>query len=159
MTKTNSDNDDGAIKRDGVSKEESSADDKLRVDTEQQPSKAEQNPLNLLLSMATDDNVENDQGQEIKVQNARSSPDKVLLTRSEMQKYEEYKQQWSNMLKQPQEAFDALERRERQIIQAAKTHDWDTLDKLKIEVDQDLERMTYIFGGLTSSFKSADSAE
>lgn len=155
MTKTNSDNDEQAIRQEGA-QEERSEDEKPGTASDQQH---HQNPINLLLAMATDDNVENDEGTEVKVEDARSSPDKVLLTKNEMQKYEDYKQQWSNMLKHPQEAFDALDRRERQIIQAAKTHDWDTLDKLKIEVDSDLERMTYIFGSITSNMNSGDSKE
>ncbi|MBX9668814.1 MAG: hypothetical protein K2X93_14400 [Candidatus Obscuribacterales bacterium] len=156
MTKTNSDNDGGT---EGASQDQGSPDKTRPDNTGKQQRKVEQNPLNLLLAMATDDNVETGEGQEVKVDDARSAPDKVLLTKSEMTKYEEYKRQWSNMLKHPQEAFDALERRERQIIQAAKTHDWDALDKLKVEVDSDLERMTYIFGGLTSGFQTGESGD
>jgi hypothetical protein len=112
---------------------------------------ARQMPLNLLIALATDDNVENSDGLEVKVDDVRNSSDNALLTKSELQKYDEYKRQWAANLERPQESLDALALREKQIIEAAQNHDWDALDKLKKQVDEDIEKMRYIFLGVTGA--------
>ena len=108
-------------------------------------------PLGLLISLATDDNVETNDGVEVKVDDVRSQNDNALLTKSELQKYDEYKRQWAASLAKPQESLDALAQREKQIIEAAQNHDWDALDKLKKQVDEDIEKMRFIFLGLTGA--------
>ncbi len=112
---------------------------------------ARQMPLGLLISLATDDNVETNDGVEVKVDDVRSQNDNALLTKSELQKYDEYKRQWAASLAKPQESLDALAQREKQIIEAAQNHDWDALDKLKKQVDEDIEKMRFIFLGLTGA--------
>lgn len=112
---------------------------------------AQQMPLNLLIALATDDNVETSDGVEVKVDDVRNSTDNALLTKSELQKYDEYKRQWAATLARPQESLDALALREKQIIEAAQNHDWDALDKLKKQVDEDIEKMRFIFLGLTGA--------
>lgn len=112
---------------------------------------ARQMPLGLLIALATDDNVETNDGVEVKVDDVRSQNDNALLTKSELQKYDEYKRQWAATLAKPQESLDALAQREKQIIEAAQNHDWDALDKLKKQVDEDIEKMRFIFMGLTGA--------
>jgi hypothetical protein len=113
------------------------------------PTPAVQDPLNLLIALATDDNVETDDGLEVKVDDVRNANDNALLTKNELQKYDDYKRQWAASLARPQESLNALALREKQIIEAAQNHDWDALDQLKKQVDADIEKMKYIFSNLT----------
>lgn len=113
-------------------------------------SDASEHPINLLLELATDDNVETHEGLELKVNDVRGSTDKALLTKTELQKYDDYKREWQAALDRPQESLDALALREKQIIEAAANHDWETLDKLRGEVAADLEKMQFIFSSIVS---------
>lgn len=119
-----------------------SATESLRAD-------ADDHPIKLLLNLATDDNVENE-GVELKVENVREAAGTALLTRTELQKYDDYKKQWAATLERPQESLEALAQREQQIIEAAANHDWETLDRLRGEVAADLERMQFIFSNIIS---------
>jgi len=125
----------------------SAPNENLLAESQQKP--MEQDPLNLLISLATDDNVETTDGLEVTVDNARDNTDTALLTKSEMQKYDDYKRQWAASVQRPQESLDALAAREKQIIEAAANHDWDALDKLKKQVDEDIERMKFIFSNFS----------
>jgi hypothetical protein len=109
---------------------------------------SELNPIGLLLKMAVDENVETRDGQEMQVDNAREAGDTLLLTRSELERYAEYKRQWQEALARPQESLDALALRERQIIEAAKNHDWEALDRLQKEVEDDLLRLQYVYASM-----------
>jgi hypothetical protein len=120
--------------------------DNLRAD-------ANGHPINFLLELATDDNVETHEGVELKVEDVRGSTDNALLTKTELQKYDEYKREWQAALERPQESLDALALRERQIIEAAANHDWETLDKLRSEVAADLEKMQFIFSNIVSDMR------
>lgn len=122
---------------------------KTQTPNENLLAEAQQMPLGLLIALATDDNVETNDGLEVKVNDVRNASDNALLTKSEMEKYDEYKRQWAATLERPQESLDALAIREKQIIEAAQNHDWEALDRLKKQVDEDIERMRYIFMGLT----------
>jgi hypothetical protein len=113
-------------------------------------STGEHHPIKVLLDLATDDNVENQDGVEHKVDNVRAASGNALLTKSELQKYDDYKKQWAAALARPQESLEALARREQQIIEAAANHDWEALDRLKKEVDADVERMKYIFASIAT---------
>jgi hypothetical protein len=110
----------------------------------------EDHPINLLLELATDDNVETHDGTELKVENVREAAGNALLTKTELQKYDEYKKQWASALERPQQSLDALAQREKQIIEAAANHDWEALDKLRSEVARDLERMQFIFSNIVT---------
>lgn len=104
-----------------------------------------EHPADLLLKLATDDNVETSDGLEVKVDDARASNENALLTKNEMQIYDDYKKQWTQALERPQESLAVLAQREKQIIEAANNHDWEALDRLQKEIEADLLRMQYVY--------------
>lgn len=139
-------NDSAGTKASKASGAKNEAADNLRAD-------ANGHPINLLLELATDDNVETDEGVELKINDVRGSTDNALLTKTELQKYDDYKREWQAALERPQESLDALALREKQIIEAAANHDWETLDKLRGEVAADLEKMQFIFSNIVSDMR------
>jgi len=139
-------NDSADTKANKASGARNEAADNLRAD-------ANGHPINLLLELATDDNVETDEGVELKINDVRGSTDNSLLTKTELQKYDDYKREWQAALERPQESLDALALREKQIIEAAANHDWETLDKLRSEVAADLEKMQFIFSNIVSDMR------
>ncbi|MBX9671458.1 MAG: hypothetical protein K2X93_27965 [Candidatus Obscuribacterales bacterium] len=104
-----------------------------------------EHPADLLLKLATDDNVETKDGFEVKVDDARTSSENALLTKNELQIYDDYKKEWTQALSRPQETLEVLARREQQIIEAAANHDWEALDSLQKEIESDLMRMQYVY--------------
>ncbi len=104
-----------------------------------------EHPADLLLKLATDDNVETEDGTEVKVDDARASNENALLTKNELQIYDDYKKQWTQALARPQESLAVLAQRESQIIEAAANHDWEALDRLQKEIESDLLRMQYVY--------------
>jgi len=130
--------------------EESNDASKSQTDGDNTLAASDDHPINLLLELATDDNVETDEGHEVKVDNVREAGGNSLLTKSELQKYDDYKRQWAASLARPQESLDNLTRREQQIIEAAANHDWEALDRLRQEVDDDLEKMKFIYSSIAS---------
>lgn len=145
-SKTDGTKDSGENEADQSSEKHQAAAENLRAG-------ATEHPINLLLELATDDNVETHEGVELKVADVRGSTDKALLTKTELQKYDEYKREWQAALERPQESLDALALREKQIIEAAANHDWETLDKLRSEVAADLEKMQFIFSNIVSDMR------
>ncbi|MBX3075236.1 hypothetical protein KF728_23775 [Candidatus Obscuribacterales bacterium] len=139
-------NDSADTKASKASGARNEAADNLRAD-------ANGHPINLLLELATDDNVETDEGVELKINDVRGSTENALLTKTELQKYDDYKREWQAALERPQESLDALALREKQIIEAAANHDWETLDKLRREVAADLEKMQFIFSNIVSDMR------
>lgn len=154
MSKSNPPEESRGDTSDKVDQSEGGSSEHLLADADEQRVTGEHNPIGLLLALATDDNVETSEGIEVKVANARDSTDNALLTKSELQKYEEYKKQWAASLSKPQESLDALARREQQIIEAARSHDWEMLDRLKKEVDADLEKMQFIYSNIARDMNS-----
>jgi hypothetical protein len=144
MAKAKPDQEDDSPKADETTAAQDEAQANLFTDTGS-------HPINMLLDLATDDNVETHEGTEVKVDNVREAAGNALLTKTELQKYDDYKKQWASALERPQESLDNLARRERQIIEAAANHDWEALDRLKKEVDADIERMQYIMRGYSNS--------
>lgn len=104
-----------------------------------------EHPADLLLKLATDDNVETKDGFEVKVDDARTSSENALLTKNELQIYDDYKKEWTQALSRPQETLEVLAQREQQIIEAAANHDWEALDRLQKEIESDLMRMQYVY--------------
>ncbi len=102
-------------------------------------------PADLLLKLATDDRVETANGVEFTVEDARAANDTALLTKSELQRYDDYKKQWTEALERPQESLEVLALREKQIIDAARDHDWETLDRLQKEIEADLLKIQHVF--------------
>ncbi len=137
------------VEHDGSDDDSAKSADKAALRAAQQDTGS--HPISVLLELAADDNVETTDGTEFKVDNVREAAGNALLTKTELQKYDEYKKQWASALERPQESLDNLARRERQIIEAASNHDWEALDRLRKEVDADLERMQYIMRGYGSA--------